>query len=98
MEYSWKEYGTTTLRIPYSTIPYSVSIPSANSTTTKEWTTSAKPLSWEPNQMYLDELQHFLNCLGGQEKPTLDLSEAARVLEIALAAKKSALTGQIVNL
>jgi predicted dehydrogenase len=48
--------------------------------------------------MYLDEMRHFLRCLSGQEKPALDVFEAARVLEVALAAKASAETGQVIRL
>jgi predicted dehydrogenase len=48
------------------------------------------PAAWEPNQMYLDEMKHYLRCLAREEKPALDAFEAARVLQIALAAKESA--------
>ncbi len=54
------------------------------------------PPGWEPNQMYLDELRHFLKCLDGEEEPCLDVSEAARVLEGALAAKESAKTARFI--
>jgi predicted dehydrogenase len=37
--------------------------------------------------MYLEEMSHFLRCLRGEEKAALSVSEGARVLEIALAAK-----------
>jgi predicted dehydrogenase len=40
--------------------------------------------------MYIDEIRHFLNCLAGKEMPVADAFEAARVLQIALAAKASA--------
>ena len=57
---------------------------------TKQWKVCANPNGWEPNQMYLDEMKHFLRCLAGEEKPVLDVFDAARVLGIALAAKESA--------
>jgi predicted dehydrogenase len=63
-----------------------------------EWQVFVDPPGWEPNQMYIDEMRHFLQCLTGQEKPALDVFEAARVLEVALAAKASAETGQVVRL
>ena len=53
---------------------------------------------WDPNQMYLDELGHFLRCLDGEEQPAQDLPMAKGVLEIGLAAKESAKAGQIVKL
>lgn len=59
------------------------------------WQTHPNSPGWEPNQMYLDEMKHLLCCLAGQEKPVLDAFEAKRVLEIALAAKASAESGEV---
>lgn len=53
---------------------------------------------WDPNQMYLDELEHFLRCLTGEEQPVQDLHAAKGMLEIGLAAKESAAMGQIIKL
>ncbi|MDD5397536.1 MAG: Gfo/Idh/MocA family oxidoreductase [Dehalococcoidia bacterium] len=39
------------------------------------------------NQMYLDEMQHFLDCCAGKAQPLVNGNEAKRVLQIALAAK-----------
>jgi predicted dehydrogenase len=64
----------------------------------QEWQVLTNPTGWEPNQMYLDEVHHFLKCLSGEEKSTLDVFEAKRVLDIALAAKLSAECGRIVEL
>jgi len=55
------------------------------------------PQGWEPNQMYLDEMQHFLACLAMEEKPAVEVFQGKRVLEIALAAKTSARTGKVVE-
>ena len=57
---------------------------------TKQWKTYGNPCGWEANQMYLDEMRHFLRCLEGEEKPVANVFDAARVLQIALAAKESA--------
>lgn len=57
---------------------------------TKQWKVYSNPPGWDPNQMYLDEMKHFLRCLAGEEEPALDVFEAAEVLRIALAAKESA--------
>jgi predicted dehydrogenase len=60
---------------------------------------SAKTRTWadipcknqsDPNQMYLDEMKHFLRCIVRQEHSAQDIFEAERVLKIALAAKRSA--------
>ncbi len=56
----------------------------------RRWQIYSNPVGWQPNQMYVDEMAHFLNCLGGAEKPALDLFEAAQVLRLALAAKLAA--------
>ena len=65
---------------------------------TREWQVFTNPSGWEVNQMYLDEMRHFLRCLAGEEEPALDVFGAARVLEVALAAKASAKTGQLIRL
>ena len=44
----------------------------------------------EANEMYLEELKHFLACLDGSAVPPVDGVAARRVLELALAAKESA--------
>jgi len=56
------------------------------------------PPAWEPNDMYVAEMQHFLTCLPGNEAPDCDAWEAARVLELALAAKTSAVEGRVVRI
>jgi predicted dehydrogenase len=59
------------------------------------WHTYDNPSGWELNQVYLDEMRHFLRCLAGEEQPAVDLAWGKHVLEIALAAKLSAETEQI---
>lgn len=68
------------------------------SAATREWRTFPHPPGWEPNQMYLDEMKHFLRCLSGEEKPAQDVVEAAHTLRVALAAKASAETQQFVRM
>lgn len=53
--------------------------------------------SWEPNEMYLEELRHFLRCLSGEEDPLSDAGDGARTLALALAAKESAAQKRIVS-
>ena len=57
------------------------------------WHQHPEPEGYTINQMYLDELEHFMRCLGGEEKPSLGLIDAKRVLELALAIKDSMRTG-----
>jgi len=84
------EEGTITWE--YSTGQVKMYLPSVGS-----WTVFDQSPDWEPNEMYLDETRHFLRCLAGDENPTLDVFEGKRVLEIALAAKASAVQGQPVS-
>jgi len=56
------------------------------------------PTDYESNQMYVEELRHFLRCLDGREQPCADISWAARVTRVVLAAKASAQTREPVAL
>lgn len=56
----------------------------------RRWSQYQNPDGWQVNQMYIDEMKHFLACLAGEAKPGLEVVEAAEVLRIALAAKQSA--------
>ena len=60
----------------------------------KSWHSFPQPEDYNINQMYLDEMQHFLRCLTGDEQSTLDVHEAKRVLEICLAVKDSMTSGE----
>ena len=64
----------------------------------QQWEVFTNPEAWESNQMYLDEMRHFMKCLSGEEKPALDVFEGKKVLEVALAAKASAESGKVVRL
>jgi predicted dehydrogenase len=68
------------------------------SAATGKWQVIPNPPDWKPNQMYMDEMEHFLNCLARKEEPLLDVFEGRRVLEIALAAKASAETRKFVEI
>lgn len=65
---------------------------------TRQWQLYENPVGWELNQMYIDEMNHFLACLAGEAKPEADVSAAAQVLRIALAAKRSAAERQWIRL
>jgi predicted dehydrogenase len=53
---------------------------------------------FQRNQLFLDEMKHFLNCLAGQEQPRVSISEGKQSLRIALAAKESIQTGRVIEL
>src|SRR5262245_46266595 len=44
----------------------------------------------EPNQMYVDEMRHFIRCVEGQAAPLVDGRDALRSLRLVEAAKRSA--------
>ncbi len=50
------------------------------------------------NDLFLDELRHFLACVDGPERPVVSLRAGADSLRIALAAKQSLQTGAAVEL
>ncbi len=52
---------------------------------------------FDRNEMFLDELRHFLACLRGEAQPLVGLREAARSLQLSLWAEKSLSTGMAVN-
>ena len=64
----------------------------------ERWQVFEWPGSYDANEMYLREMEHFLACLTGAEQPQLDAVGAKRVLELALAAKESAQCGRKVLL
>jgi len=64
--------------------------------TTKQWKTY--PIEIEPNDMYVDEMKHFLECIKGKTPPLISGGEAKKVLAVALAAKKSAKSGKAIKL
>ena len=43
-------------------------------------------------------MKHFIQCVAGNRKPPVDGLGGKRVLEIALAAKRSAETGKVTKL
>ena len=57
-----------------------------------------KPDGWRYNDMFVDQMNHFLACVGGKEKPMQDVFEAAASLGVLDAAKKSALNGRAIKL
>ncbi len=50
------------------------------------------------NQLFILEMQHFLECVRTRSKPVVDLREGMWSLRLALAAKESIATGRVVEL
>lgn len=53
---------------------------------------------FQRNQLFLDELKHFLACLRGDETPVVTVRDGAQSLRIALAARESLETGKVTEL
>jgi predicted dehydrogenase len=54
--------------------------------------------AFERNQLFLDELAHFFACIEGKEPPLVSIRDGAQSLRMALAAKHSLATGEVVRL
>jgi len=63
-----------------------------------QWQVHTIDASYDVNQMYIDEIEHFLRCIRREEQSSLDAAAAKSELEIVLAAKKSFETGRSVDL
>ena len=61
--------------------------------TSNWWTTFPQPEGWQVNQMYLEEMRHFLSCVKKKTRTAFPVPEAVKVMEIVLAAKASARSG-----
>lgn len=53
---------------------------------------------FDRNQMFIDEMAHFLAAVAGKQRPVVDLAGGITSLKMALAAKQSLASGQPVNL
>jgi predicted dehydrogenase len=51
-------------------------------------------INTERNQMFVDEMRHFIRCIEAGEPPVLDAAGGRAILEVALAAKASAAQGK----
>ncbi len=50
------------------------------------------------NYLFVSEMKHFLACVDGRESPRVSLRDGAESLRMALAAKQSMKTGQVIQL
>lgn len=52
------------------------------------------PRGFSRNEMFVEEMAHFLRCLAGRETPACTLADGERALRMALAARESAEAGR----
>ncbi|MCK4963075.1 MAG: hypothetical protein KAS19_11340, partial [Anaerolineales bacterium] len=57
------------------------------------WQEITPPEGFERNDLFIKEMKHFLEVVGGNTTPTCTLEDGVRALEIALAAHASAVGG-----
>lgn len=57
-----------------------------------------QPQSYDRNEMYVDELEHFLGCIKSGRTPLISLEDGEVVLQVALAAKTAAREQRVVFL
>ena len=65
---------------------------------TKEWQAFPEAPDYDINQMYVEEMKHFIQCLEGKARPIQDINSGKRIVEIAMAAKESSKAGRVVSL
>ena len=55
------------------------------------------PIGFERNDLFLDEMRHFLAVARGEESPLCTLEDGIQALRLALAAHRSAVQGQLIR-
>jgi predicted dehydrogenase len=63
-----------------------------------QWHETPPPNGFERNDMFLDEMRHFLEIIDGKKAPLCTLEEGIRVLEIVLAVHESASRGRRISI
>ena len=64
----------------------------------KKWEVILKLNKFERNQMYIDEIKHFLKCVKNRKMTVNTLHDGIKTLNIALTMKKSAKNNRMVEL
>lgn len=64
---------------------------------TDQWISHSLP-EWSTNDMYMDEIEHFLECIKNRQETISGLDAGKSALEIALAAKKSNTEGRRISI
>lgn len=62
-----------------------------------EWETIPASPGFERNTMFMDEMRHFLDCVAARAEPLVTLEDGVRALGIAVAAKRSAVEGRVIE-
>lgn len=62
-----------------------------------EWYSFSRSDDWEPNDMYIEEMEHFLSCVDNHTETTCPVACGVRDLAVALAARRSATSGRHIS-
>jgi len=62
------------------------------------WQEIPTAINFDRNQLFIDEMEHFLNVIQGKAKPICTFEDGVKALEISLAALHSSKTGSIITL
>ena len=65
---------------------------------TKKWANVLKLINYNSNQMYLDELTHFIDCVKNKKFTINPISDGIQTVKIALAIKKSSKFKRVIKL
>ncbi len=64
----------------------------------KSWEAIYSGENYDRNEMYLEELRHFVDCVENKKTPSVTGNDGRRALQIVLAAKQSAKIGKVVTI
>jgi predicted dehydrogenase len=64
----------------------------------KKWEIILNITNYERNQLYVDEIKHFLKCVKNRKKTINPLADGIKTLNIALTMKKSSRTNKLIEL
>jgi predicted dehydrogenase len=65
--------------------------------TAGQWVSFVLADGWQVNQMYVDEMRHFLDCVKERRRTTLEIAEAVDLMEVVFSAKDSLCTGALTS-
>ena len=57
-----------------------------------------QPSNWQLNEMYLEEMKHFLGCIQTRSQTVFPVAEAISVMQTAFAAKESAINSRVISI
>jgi predicted dehydrogenase len=62
------------------------------------WETVLTLKKFQRNEMYIDEIMHFLKCVKSRQKSINNLDEGIETMKIALAMKRSSKNGRMIKI